>query len=147
MKWFFSCMCSYMTFQILLCRTFVTTKFALKWFDLIVYLSMSNHVCFHIEFLFTYVTFYWFFTCMNSGMCFQSHRGKKICWAWLTSKRFFFVTVNVHMSCQGITTRETCLANFTFNFFLWIRPLIQTCHEYRIKNGWGRYTKRPKTGF
>ena len=45
----FSCMSSYMKFQVLLCRTFVTTQFTLKWLDLIVHLSMFNHVCFHDE--------------------------------------------------------------------------------------------------
>ena len=73
----FSCMSSYMKFQVLLCRTFVTTQFTLKWLDLIVHLSMFNHVCFHDEFLFTYVTFYWFFTCKNSGVCFQFQCRKK----------------------------------------------------------------------
>ena len=133
-------MSSYMPFQILLCRAFLTTQFALKWLDLIVYLSMSNRVCFNVEFVFTYVTFYWFFICMNSGGYFQTQWSKKTCWAYFTLKRFFFVTVTVHMSDQGITTRKTCLGNFTFKRFSWITvssdgcPLIQTCEDYRIKN-------------
>ena len=134
-KQFFSYLSSYMPFHVLLCRAFCNNTVRTQMAQCI-FLNRSKQVWFHVGFLFTYVRFYWFFTCVNLrvGVCFQFQCRKKNLLGIICIERLFFVTVVVHTSCQGITAQETCQANFTFKLFFWIHPLIQTCHEYRIKN-------------
>ena len=77
-KQFFSYLSSYMPFHVLLCRAFCNNTVRTQMAQCI-FLNRSKQVWFHVGFLFTYVRFYWFFTCVNLrvGVCFQFQCRKK----------------------------------------------------------------------
>ena len=117
-KRFFSCMCSYMTLQVLLCRTFVRTQLTLKRLVVIVYLSVSFHISFYIECFLANVTLYWFFTCMGSEMISKLLSLSKLAWHSSHGKgRFSSLWLYICLFKESLRGKHASQTSHSNNFF------------------------------